>query len=508
MHVSSLPSNYGIGTLGQAAYDFVDDLKDAKQAAWQILPVCPTGYGDSPYASYSTFAGNPYFIDLDILAKDGLLQPEEFVDIDWSDSDDQVNYGKIYENRFDVLQKAVDRFLENPDAEYEEFLKENKNWLDDYALFMALKDVNDGKPWLEWDEKYRRYDAKKAEEWKKEFKDQVNFWEVVQYFFFKQWKELRKYANENGVEIIGDLPIYVALDSVDAWSHPELFLLDEDGKPTDVAGCPPDGFSEDGQLWGNPLYDWDYHKKTGYEWWINRIDHLTKLYDVLRIDHFRGFDSFYAIPYGSKNARIGEWRKGPGVDLFNVMEEKIGKKNIIAEDLGYLTDSVRQLLAETGFPGMKILEFGFDSRDGGGSEYLPYNYPKNSYAYAGTHDNDTINGWFETISEGDRKYAEDFLGAWDPMTRNWEMMKAVIASPSDTSIVQMQDVLNLDSSARMNTPGIAGGNWTWRMKKGAFSDEDKEKLAWLTKLYGRDVPAQKKALAGQQASEAEIKTTD
>lgn len=501
LHISSLPSPYGIGTLGKEAYDFVDFLKRSGQSVWQVLPLCPTGYGDSPYASYSTFAGNPYFIDLDLLAKDGLLNEEDYKYIDWGEKADQVDFGKMYNNRYPVLAKAVNRFLENPDAEYEMFCKKNAHWLDDYALFMALKDANEGKAWLDWDEEHRLYDAKKTAKWAQENKDRMDYYKVMQYLFFKQWDALRAYANENGVEILGDLPIYVALDSVDAWSHPELFLLDKDGRPSAVAGCPPDGFSADGQLWGNPLYDWDYHKKTGYDWWIRRIDHLTKVFDILRIDHFRGFDSFYAIPYGAKTAKKGEWLKGPGIDLFKVMEKKIGKRNIVAEDLGFLTDSVKEMLAESGFPGMKILEFAFDSRDDSGSEYLPYNYPKNSIAYAGTHDNETIQGWFHSISPEDKKYACDFMDAYNPDEYNWEMMRTVIASPSDTSILQAQDLLNLDSSARMNTPGKPSGNWTWRLTPGWLTDDIEGALTWLTKLYGRAPKPKKEEAETTESSE-------
>ncbi len=485
LHISSLPSPYGIGTLGQSAYDFVDFLERTKQSIWQVLPLCPTGFGDSPYASYSTFAGNPYFIDLDLLAKDGLLETDEYSHMQWGDEIDRVDFGKMYNQRYPILQIAVNRFLQNPDPDYANFCTANQHWLEDYALFMALKDANGGKAWLEWDDEHRIYDPLKANAWKEENKARMDYYKVMQYLFFKQWNALRKYANEHGVEILGDLPIYVALDSVDAWSNPDLFVLDEEGKPSAVAGCPPDGFSADGQLWGNPLYDWDYHKSTGYEWWIRRIAHMTEVFDILRIDHFRGFDSYYSIPYGSENARKGQWMKGPGIDLFKVMEEKIGKKNIVAEDLGFLTDSVKEMLAESGFPGMKILEFAFDSRDGSGSEYLPYNYPKNSIAYAGTHDNDTIQGWFQAIDEQDRKYACDFMDAYNPAEYNWEMMRCVVASPSDTSILQAQDLLNLDSSARMNTPGKAQGNWTWRLRPDWLTDDIEGGLTYLTKLYGR-----------------------
>lgn len=479
--------------MGKAAYDFVDFLKRTGQQIWQVLPLNPTGYGDSPYASYSSFAGNPYLIDLDMLAEDGLLLPEEYENLEWFEEPDRVDFGKQYNQRYTVLDKAVKRFLKKPDTEYAEFAEDNAGWLEDYALFMALKDANNGKPWLEWDEKYRQYDPLKANEWKEEHKERMDYYKVLQYLFFKQWNALRKYANKEGIEIMGDLPIYVSADSVDAWSNPELFVLDKDGKPSLVAGCPPDGFSADGQLWGNPIYDWNYHKESGYDWWAKRIDHTTNMFDILRIDHFRGFDSYYAIPYGAKTARNGNWMKGPGLELFTTLEEKLGKRNIVAEDLGYLTDSVKQLLEDTGFPGMKILEFAFDSRDDSGSEYLPYNYPKNSIAYAGTHDNDTIRGWFESISDEDRKYAQDFMDAYNPDEYNWEMIRTVMASPADTAIVQAQDLLNLDSSARMNTPGKVGGNWTWRLLPNWNSDDIEGALKWLTSLYGRAPKKPKKA---------------
>ncbi len=486
LHITSLPSKYGIGTMGKEAFNFIDFLKRSHQQLWQVLPLGPTSYGDSPYQSYSTFAGNPYLIDLDLLAEDGLLKPEEYEDLEWSESDDAVDFGRLYTLRYKVLDKAVARFLKNPAADYQKFLEEEKDWIDDYALFMALKDKHEGKPWLEWESEYRKYDAKKAKAWKEEFKDRMDYYKVLQYLFYKQWRAVREYASKNFVQIIGDLPIYVAQDSVDAWSNPELFIFDEDGRPSLVAGCPPDGFSADGQLWGNPIYDWKYHKKTGYEWWIRRVQHATEVYDILRIDHFRGFDSFYAIPADATTAKVGEWLEGPGLDLFTTIEGKLGKKAIIAEDLGYLTPSVKKLLADTGYPGMKVLEFAFDSRDGSGAEYLPYNYPKNCVAYAGTHDNDTIRGWFESISTEDKQYACDYMDAYNPNEYNWEMMRAVIASPADTTIVQAQDLLNLDSSARMNTPGRLGGNWTWRLKPNQINTEDIEgTLRWVTDLYGR-----------------------
>lgn len=504
LHITSLPSKYGIGTMGKEAFNFIDFLKRSHQQLWQVLPLGPTSYGDSPYQSYSTFAGNPYLIDLDLLAEDGLLKPEEYENLEWAESDDAVDFGRMYNLRYKVLDKAVDRFLKNPAADYEKFLEEEKDWIDDYALFMALKDKHEGKPWLEWDKEYRKYDAKKAKAWKEEFKDRMDYYKVLQYLFYKQWRAVREYASKNGVQIIGDLPIYVAQDSVDAWSNPELFIFDEDGKPSLVAGCPPDGFSADGQLWGNPIYDWKFHKKTGYDWWIRRVKHTTEVYDILRIDHFRGFDSFYAIPADATTAKVGEWLEGPGIDLFEAIEDKLGKKDIIAEDLGYLTPSVKKLLADTGYPGMKVLEFAFDSRDGSGSEYLPYNYPKNSVAYAGTHDNDTICGWFESISPEDKQYACDYMDAYNPNEYHWEMMRTVIASPADTTIVQAQDLLGLDSSARMNTPGRLGGNWTWRLKPNQIDTDDIEgTLRWVTDLYGRG-PIVKKPKKAEKDDDKEM----
>lgn len=485
LHITSLPSPYGVGTMGQAAYDFVDFLNGSGQSYWQILPIHPTSYGDSPYASYSTFAGNPYFIDFGLLVKDGLLIPEEYTWLDWSQKEDEVDFGFLYNNRFNVLRLATDRFLKNPDAEYEKFLEDNKDWVEDYALYMALKKNFDGKPWYEWDDEFKFYDPKKKKDWVVKFKEDVDFYEVLQYFFLKQWKAMKEYANENGVEMIGDLPIYVARDSVDVWSHPELFALDADLNPERVAGCPPDGFSADGQLWGNPLYNWPEHKKTGYDWWTRRIAYLLNMYDVLRIDHFRGFDSYYAIPYGDKTAKNGKWLEGPGMDLFSTIEKKLGKQRIIAEDLGFLTPSVKKLLADTGFPGMKILQFAFDSRDAASTDYYPFNYPKNSVAYTGTHDNDTIVGWFENADKDDVALAKEYLQANDPKDYHWNMIRELMKSPSDYAIVTAQDLLGLGSEARMNVPSKLGGNWTWRLMPGQLNDEIKDKLLELTKVYKR-----------------------
>ena len=382
------------------------------------------------------------------------------------------------------MRKAAERFLENPEDGYKEFCHDNKSWIYDYALFMALKDANGGKSWLEWDEPLKKRYDDAINIAKEEHKEDINFWIIMQYFFFKQWNELRAYANEKNIEIIGDLPIYVALDSVDVWANPGLFQLDDNLNPTDVAGCPPDGFSATGQLWGNPLFRWDVMKADGYKWWIKRIDAACRIYNVLRIDHFRGFDSYYAIPYGETTAVNGEWRQGPGIELFKAVEKKLGKKNIIAEDLGFLTDSVRNLLRESGYPGMKVLEFAFDSRDSNNNDYLPHMYPVNCIAYAGTHDNDTIMGWMKTADKEDVKYAKEYLvmGKEEPY---WDMIRALWSSVAGTTIIQAQDLLGLGSESRMNIPSTLGGNWSWRAMPKAFNAKIANRLFRLTKLYGR-----------------------
>lgn len=485
MHLSSLPSSHGIGTMGEEARKFVDFLKEAGQSCWQLLPICPTSYGDSPYQSYSTFAGNPYFIDLDELKKQGFLQKEDYEGIDWESEQNKVNFGAMYHKRYPILRKATEQFLKNPSKDYEEFCAENDAWLSDYALFMTLKDVHGGLPWSEWDEKLRDHDEQALEEFTSKNKDNINFWKVLQYMFFFQWGELKTYANEKGIEIIGDLPIYVSLDSVDVWAHPELFQLDEKKIPKEVAGVPPDGFSADGQLWGNPLFDWEYMDKTDYKWWVNRIDYLCNVYDILRIDHFRGFDSYYAIPYGETTAKNGRWKEGPGMKLFNAVERAIGKKEIIAEDLGYLTPSVKKLLADSGFPGMKVMEFAFDSRDSSGNEYLPHNYVKHCVAYAGTHDNDTIMGWIAEADEADVDYAKEYLNVSDDDSFNWSMMCALWGSVAELVIVQGQDLLGLGSEARMNQPSTVGKNWTWRALPDTFTEDLAKKLRRKMKIYGR-----------------------
>lgn len=485
MPLSSISSPYGIGTMGQQAKEFVDFLKKAGQTYWQILPICPTSYGDSPYQSFSTFAGNPYFIDLDELSKEGLLDVAEYKDIDWENVPDKVNYGALYEKRYPLLRKAFARFLEKENDEYREFCNEQSDWLEDYALFMTIKGLNNGVSWLEWNSNEKHRDAKTLEEIKVNQKEEIEFWKVTQYFFFKQWNKLRAYANDNGISIIGDLPIYVALDSADVWANPEMFQLNDDLQPINVAGCPPDGFSPTGQLWGNPLFKWDKMEADSYSWWIKRIGYACKIYNVLRLDHFRGFDSYYAIPYGDKDASRGHWEKGPGIKLFDALEKRIGRQHIIAEDLGFLTESVKELLRESGFPGMKVFELGFDSRDQNSIEYLPHNIGKHYVAYVGTHDNDTIQGWFTSASPEDVQYAKEYLSMDDLTEGHWHMMKALWATVADIAVVQAQDLLGLGSESRMNVPSTFGTNWTWRAEPGSFDDKLAEKISKYMKLYER-----------------------
>ncbi len=406
--IASLPSNYGIGCFSQSAYDFVDWLKQAGQTYWQILPLGPTSYGDSPYQSFSTFAGNPYFISLETLVEEGVLTKAECDKADFGSIDNDIDYEKLYINRYPLLRKAYERSDISNNAAYQKFVAENNWWLSDYALFMAVKERFDGKPWTEWAEDIRLRWANAMDYYRRELYFDIEFQQYLQFQFFTQWNKLRAYANKKGIQIVGDIPIYVAMDSADAWAHPELFQLDGENMPTAVAGCPPDGFSADGQLWGNPLYRWDYHRQTGYDWWITRLWYCFQMYDVVRIDHFRGFDEYYSIPYGEETAVNGHWEKGPGIELFRTMERRLGRHEVIAEDLGYVTDSVRQLVRDSGFPGMKVLEFAFDSRDSGSAnDYFPHNFTENSVAYTGTHDNETLVGWFHSIPRKDLQMVRD-----------------------------------------------------------------------------------------------------
>lgn len=481
LHISSLPSDYGIGTMGKEAYKFVDFLKSARQSVWQILPVGPTSYGDSPYQSFSTNAGNPYFIDLDLLLDEGLLKKEEYSNLKWGSDSKKVDYEAVYNNRFKVLRKAFDRFKTGDMTDFNAFLHENEMWISNYALFMSIKDANNGISWLEWDEGLRKRDPHALWEFKSSHEEDVLFWEFVQFKFFEQWKALKKYANGSGISIVGDIPIYVALDSAEVWVYPDLFELDSNLMPTAVAGCPPDAFSPTGQLWGNPLYNWERHKEFNYNWWVERIRSATSLYDIVRIDHFRGFEGYYAIPYGDATAEHGEWRKGPGIDLFTAVKKELGELPIIAEDLGFLTEDVHKLLSKSGFPGMKVLEFAFDPREE--SNYLPHTYTQNSVVYAGTHDNSTILGWIDELDKPTLDFCKKYLNTEDDIL--WCMIRTAMASVSDTAVIQMQDYLGLGSEARMNIPSTLGGNWQWRMTKRDITKKLAEKIADITRTYGR-----------------------
>lgn len=481
--VSSIPSKYGIGTFSKQAYEFVDFLEKAGQKYWQILPLGPTGYGDSPYQSFSTFAGNPYYIDLEALVEKGWLTEEECDACDFGADEEYVDYEKIYLSRFKILKKAYERSNIAADEAFLKFREENTFWLGDYALYMAVKNSFDSVSWIEWDEDIRLRKNEAIASYKEKYAQEVEFYEFQQFLFTSQWFALKEYANEKGIEIIGDIPIYVAFDSADTWANPELFQLDENCIPVGVAGCPPDSFSATGQLWGNPLYRWEYHKETGYEWWMKRIAYCYQLYDVVRIDHFRGFDEYYFIPYGDETAEFGHWEKGPGYDIFKVMKEKLGRKAVIAEDLGFLTPSVLKLVKKTGYPGMKILQFAFDSREE--SDYLPHNYTNNSVVYTGTHDNDTTMGWYDSLNKRDKAFAKRYLNIRSQKDVHWEFIRAALASVSDTAIIPMQDYLGLGAEARINIPSTLGNNWKWRMTEGQLTEELAEKICKMTKLYGR-----------------------
>lgn len=488
MPISSLPSDYGIGCFSKSAYEFVDWLKEAGQTYWQILPLGPTSYGDSPYQSFSTFAGNPYFIDLDTLVEEGVLDKKDCEKVNWGKKPDEVDYEKIYKGRYPLLRKAYENSDISKNPDYQKFVAENSWWLSDYALFMAVKDRFEVVEWTKWAEDIRLRWNNAMDYYREELYFDIEFQQYMQFKFYEQWMKLKSYANSKGIQIIGDIPIYVAMDSADAWAHPELFQLDQDNVPLAVAGCPPDGFSATGQLWGNPLYRWDYHRNTGYQWWISRMSYCFRLYDVVRIDHFRGFDEYFSIPYGDKDARGGHWEKGPGIDLFRKIEQALGWKQVIAEDLGYMTDSVRHLVYESGFPGMKVLEFAFDSRDSGcASDYLPHNYPENCVAYTGTHDNETIVGWWKSITAAERKLARDYL--CDHATPEEELYKCFISlimrSAARVCVIPMQDYMGLDNRFRMNKPSTVGTNWKWRIKKRDLTKKLQKEIYDVTLRYGR-----------------------
>ena len=484
LHLSSLPSPYGIGTMGRAAYSFVDFLSSAGQSLWQLLPLGPTSCGDSPYQSFSSFAGNPYFIDLDMLVEDGLLVQSELDGIDWGTDPELVDYGKIYENRFKVLKIAADLGIKHDAAEFEKFVSDNRSWLPDYALFMALKRHFGMKAWFDWpDEDIRLHKPEAVGKYAELLNEDVQFFEYIQLLFFKQWDALHKYANERGVKIVGDMPIYVAMDSADVWASPEFFLLDEKNVPVEVAGVPPDYFSKDGQLWGNPLYDYDAMHRDGYGWWIRRVDGASKLCDILRIDHFRGFESFWAVPFNAETAKVGRWVKGPGMDLVGRLTSWFSDLGFIAEDLGLLTPEVHELLDQSGLPGMKVLEFAFDPTEP--SNYLPHKYTQNCVCYVGTHDNAPVMAWRDEADKAEVEFAERYLAISDAEGFNWGMIRGGMSSVASMFIAQMQDYLGLGADTRMNTPGTQFGNWRWRLKADALTPELAERLLDMVKTYGR-----------------------
>ena len=488
MPVSALPGAYGIGCFSKEAYEFVDILKEAGQKLWQILPLGQTGYGDSPYQSFSTFAGNPYFIDLETLIEDELLTKEECDQADFGENEEEIDYEKIYNARFKVLKLAYARAKKNGLMEskaYRTYLEEEKAWLADYALYMAVKDSFDGKSWDQWEEDIRLRKPEAIAAYQEQLSAEIDFYEFLQYLFAGQWAGLKTYANEQGIEIIGDIPIYVAFDSADTWANPKLFQLDEENLPVAVAGCPPDAFSATGQLWGNPLYAWDYHKKTGYDWWMKRVACCFKLYDIIRIDHFRGFDEYYAIPYGDETAENGEWMPGPGMDLFNTVKEKLGDVDVIAEDLGYLTESVIEMVKESGYPGMKVLQFAFDSREE--SDYLPHNYERNCVVYTGTHDNDTILGWYYVMSEEDREFSKEYMGNAKSTDEElpWDFIRMSMESVANLAVTPMQEFLGLGTEARINYPSTLGNNWKWRLLPGQFTPELAKRIHRLTQITAR-----------------------
>lgn len=487
--VFSLPGRYGIGGFSKEARAFVDFLSDAHQSCWQILPMGPTGYGDSPYQTFSTFAGNPYFISLESLIDEGLLTARECMGADRRVDPHYIDYGRLYKERFNLLKKAFARF-DTTSGDFAAFCAENEEWLYEYAFFMALKNEFDGVAFTRWEEPLRKRDSRTLEKYRKKLEEEILFQEFMQFKFHTQWRALKAYANEKGVEIIGDIPIYVSPDSSDIWSHPELFRLDEKGQLSAVAGCPPDGFTPDGQLWGNPLYDWEYHEKTGFEWWIRRMKQCSELYDVVRIDHFRGFDSYYAIPFGDVNARGGRWEKGPGYALFAALKKALGNTSVIAEDLGFITASVRRLVKRTGYPNMKVLEFAFDTSDEKWrNEYLPHNFGENCVIYTGTHDNETLAGWLSSCGPAVRRRVKDYadLRTRDVSALCERLVRLCMASAATRCIIPLQDHLALGNEARINTPSTLGGNWVWRCGASDLTSGLAHRIADLTDMYGRGI---------------------
>lgn len=491
LHPTSLAGKYGIGTLGVEVFKFIDFLNKSNQKLWQIFPLGPTGYGDSPYQSFSSFAGNPYLIDFDLLIEQNLLAHHDLYDISWGDNPNYIDYGAIYNQKYPLLKLAYKNYLNMVGSDhgnkikekFVKFVKENESWLKDYSLFISLKNHFNGLPWNEWDDEIKNRTDASIQKYSEQLKNEIEYNNFIQYLFFEQWNNVKKYANEKGIKIIGDIPIFVAADSADAWANPEIFLFDHDRKPSKVAGVPPDYFSATGQLWGNPLYDWEKLKETNYKWWIERVKSNLSLCDIIRIDHFRGFESYWAVPYGEPTAQNGKWEKGPGIDLFNAIRDELGELPIIAEDLGLMTQEVIDLREATTFPGMKILGFAFDS--GEENDYLPHTYNKNCVVYTGTHDNDTIVGWYNNAKEEDKFFAREYLNCTNENEIHWAAIRGAWSSVADIAISPIQDFLGLGSEARINTPGVASGNWQWRLNYDVLSDELAQKIAHLTKIYAR-----------------------
>lgn len=480
--VFSLPSRHGIGKMGRAAYEFVDFLKGAEVSCWQVLPLSPTGYGDSPYQSCCTYAGNPYLIDFDLLAEEGLLVPADYDGLNWGEDSSTIPYALLYTQCYEVLRIAFSNA--KPDPDFDAFVEAQKDWLEDYALYMALKFAHDGKPFTEWGRSLRRRKKEAMDLARETYKEDIAFHKFIQYQFFKQWYQLKAYANEQGISIIGDLPIYTAADSVEVWAHPEMFELNVLNRPAEVAGCPPDCFSATGQLWGNPVYHWRRHKTTGYAWWIHRLGYVSKLFDMVRIDHFRGFESYYSIPAKKETAEHGTWMPGPGLELFRAAQQKLGELNILAEDLGNITPQVRKLLAETGYPGMKVLQFAFDSD--ADNEFLPHNYTtSHCVVYTGTHDNDTLLHWAETLNREPLRFARAYLDVESRQDVPAAVVRAAWSSIAELAIAQMQDFLKAGGEGRMNLPSTLGGNWCYRTKAEQYTEKLQRRIRRLNRTYGR-----------------------
>ena len=485
MHITSLPGEFGIGTFGKSAYDFVDFLEETKQTYWQILPLTTTSYGDSPYQSFSAVAGNLNLIDFSLLKEDGLLEESDYVNVNFGENPEKVDYALLFEARRPILEKAVANTSKNNEvlAEIEKFEAENSSWLADYAEYMAIKESFGYKSFIHWDEDIKKGEQAAREKYRAELQDSIRYYTVTQYFFFKQWLALKEYANEKGIKIIGDMPIYVSADSVEMWTMPELFKVDENNEPLYVAGCPADDFSPTGQLWGNPIYDWEKHKEQGFSWWIYRVQESFKIYDVLRIDHFKGFSDFWQIDKDAENAVNGTWEAGPGIELFQKIKEQLGDLPIVAENLGFIDAKAEKLLDDSGYPGMKILQFAFPGED---NLDRPHHYTQNSVAYTGTHDNDVVNGWYEKLSESEKELVSEYLNRRDEEKITEAMIRGIYSSVSDYAIVTMQDLLDKDATSRMNVPSTVGGNWEWRMLAEDLTEERKEFLRNITVRYSRE----------------------